>query len=466
MTIVTRFAPSPTGYLHIGGARTALYAWLHARKYEGRFILRIEDTDRERSTPESVQAILEGMSWLGLDYDEGPYYQTERMGRYADVIAELLATGHAYCCTCSRERLDGLREQQRAAGLKPRYDGHCRKLGISSDTSEPHVIRFRTPEEGAVSFDDLVRGNITVANQELDDLVIARTDGSPTYNLTVVVDDLDMGITQVIRGDDHINNTPRQIHIMKALGATPPEFAHVPMILGKDGQRLSKRHGAVSVMQYRAEGFLPDAMLNYLVRLGWSYGDQEIFTRGEMTELFDLREVHYAPAAFDPDKLRWLNQQHLIGLDPTRLERELRVRLDEAGVDAAAGPDVAETGYALRERAKTLLELVELCRPFYEDFDEYEAKAAKKHLKADALPVLQALHAGFTALQEWQEEPLHEVIAGVAEGMSIGFGKVGPPLRVALLGAAQGPDLPLVLRLLGRERVLERITRAQKHIEG
>ncbi len=466
MSIVTRFAPSPTGYLHIGGARTALFSWLHARKYEGRFILRIEDTDRERSTPESVQAILEGMSWLGLDYDDGPFYQTERMDRYAEIIQRLLDEGHAYRCTCSRERLDALRERQRAEGQKPRYDGHCRERQIGADCAGPFVVRFRNPETGNVEFDDLVRGRISFANEELDDLVIARSDGSPTYNLTVVVDDLDMGITQVIRGDDHINNTPRQVNIMRALGCSPPEFAHVPMILGSDGQRLSKRHGAVSVIQYREEGFLPEALLNYLVRLGWSHGDQEVFERGEMIELFDVREVNFAPASFDPDKLRWLNQQYLVRCPPDRLGRLLGERLGSMGVNTDNGPSPAEVGIALRERAKTLVELAELCQPFYAEFDSYDEKAAAKHLKPAAGEVLQALHDDLAALSDWDEVLLHEVIAGVAERVGVGFGKVGPPLRVALLGAAIGPDLPVVLRLLGRERVQGRISRALAYVDA
>ncbi len=465
MPVVTRFAPSPTGFLHIGGARTALFSWLHARKYEGRFVLRVEDTDRERSTQESVEAILEGMSWLGLDYDEGPFYQTQRMERYSEIIDRLLKQGDAYRCTCPKDRLDALREAQRQAGEKPRYDGRCRDQGIPADCGAPFVIRFRNPADGAVEFEDLVRGPISVANAELDDLIIARTDGSPTYNLTVVVDDLDMGITQVIRGDDHINNTPRQINIMRALQCAPPEFAHVPMILGSDGQRLSKRHGAVSVLQYREDGFLPEALLNYLVRLGWSHGDQEQFERAEMIELFDVREVNSAPASFDPEKLRWLNQQYLMRCPPDRLGRLLAERLQALGVTTGVLPEVAAVGIALRERAKTLNELAELSRPFFEDFDAYEEKAAGKHLKPAAATVLKRLRESFMALQDWDEVLLHEVIAGVAEQLSVGFGKVGPPLRVALLGAAVGPDLPVVLRLLGRETVLTRIDRAIGFVE-
>ncbi|HEC12564.1 MAG TPA: glutamate--tRNA ligase, partial [Acidiferrobacteraceae bacterium] len=303
MTVRTRFAPSPTGYLHVGGARTALFSWLHARRHGGKFVLRIEDTDRERSTDESVNAILEGMTWLGLDYDEGPIYQTHRFERYNTAIGELMAKGLAYRCDCSRERLDTLREEQMTRKAKPRYDGHCRGREVGPDV--PHVIRFRNPDDGGVVVDDRVRGKVAYDNAELDDLIIRRTDGSPTYNLTVVVDDLDMGITDVIRGDDHLNNTPRQINILRALDAEPPRYAHVPMILGDDGSRLSKRHGAVSVMQYREQGILPEALLNYLVRLGWSYGDQEIFSLDELTQLFDIKDVNKAASSFNTDKLLW-----------------------------------------------------------------------------------------------------------------------------------------------------------------
>lgn len=310
--IITRFPPSPTGYLHIGGARTALYSWLHARQHGGKFILRIEDTDLERSTPESVQAILDGMAWLGLDYDEGPYYQTQRFARYQEVIKQLMAAGHAYACACSRERLDEMREAQREAGAKPKYDGRCRALNLAE--SEHTVVRFKNPVVGEVLIEDLVKGNIVVANQELDDLVIARADGVPTYNLTVVVDDWDMGITHVIRGDDHVNNTPRQINILRALGAAVPVYAHVPMILGADGARLSKRHGAVSVMQYRDDGILPEALLNYLVRLGWSLGDQELFSMEELLTNFSIADVSKAPSAFNAEKLLWVNQEKIKGL--------------------------------------------------------------------------------------------------------------------------------------------------------
>ncbi|HEY9052427.1 MAG TPA: glutamate--tRNA ligase, partial [Gammaproteobacteria bacterium] len=360
MKIRTRFAPSPTGYLHIGGARTALFSWLYARKMGGDFILRIEDTDRERSTDESVQAILDGMTWLNLDYDEGPYYQTERFDRYKEVIQQLLDQGHAYYCTCSKERLEKLREEQMANKLKPRYDGCCRdkNLGPSDDA----VVRFKTPLEGEVVIDDQVKGRVVIKNSELDDLVIARPDGTPTYNLTVVVDDWEMNITHVIRGDDHLNNTPRQIHILNALGAELPVYAHVPMILGADGSRLSKRHGAVSVMQYRDEGYLPEAMLNYLVRLGWSHGDQEIFSREEMIEKFDIKDINKSASSFNPEKLQWLNQHYLNNLEPEHIKDLFAGYLKDHGIDPRGGPNLLEVVMLLRERSKTFVEMVQACR--------------------------------------------------------------------------------------------------------
>src|SRR5512143_3034880 len=318
MTIRTRFAPSPTGYLHIGGARTALFSWLYARRHGGTFILRIEDTDLERSTAESVNVILEGMTWLGLEYDEGPFFQTHRFDRYKEVIKQLLDDGKAYKCYCTKDELEAMREEQMANKQKPRYDGRCRHRTEPREGHE-YVVRFRNPEEGQTIVDDRVRGRVVFSNSELDDLIIARSDGSPTYNFVVVVDDMDMKITHVIRGDDHLNNTPRQINILKALGYEPPRYAHVPMILGSDGARLSKRHGAVSVMQYRDDGFLPEALLNYLVRLGWSNGDQEIFSIDEMIRLFDVSNVHTSAAAFNPEKLLWLNQHYLKTADPQRV---------------------------------------------------------------------------------------------------------------------------------------------------
>ena len=462
MTVKTRFAPSPTGYLHVGGARTALFSWLHARKHGGRFVLRIEDTDLERSSVESINAILEGMTWLGLEYDEGPFYQTQRFERYNEVIEELMDKGLAYRCNCSKERLETLREGQMQRKEKPRYDGHCRGLSIAAD--EPHVVRFRNPPDGSVVVDDLVRGRVVFRNDELDDLIIRRTDGSPTYNLTVVVDDMDMDITQVIRGDDHLNNTPRQINILQALGKPPPVYAHVPMILGDDGARLSKRHGAVSVMEYRDQGVLPEALLNYLVRLGWSHGDQEIFSLDEMVELFDINDVNKAASAFNTEKLLWLNQHYIKQDNPERLARLLSPLLGELGIDPAEGPDLVEVVKAQQERARTLVEMAAISEFFYRDFDEFDAKSAKKNLKAAARAPLERLRGALEALADWQPEPLHQLVKDVAEALELNLGKVAQPLRVALAGRAASPGIDVTLYLVGREASLRRIDRALDYI--
>lgn len=458
-TIRTRFAPSPTGYLHIGGVRTALFSWLFARHHGGEFILRIEDTDIERSTPESIQAILDGMAWLQLDHDEGPYYQMQRMDRYREVIQQLLDSGHAYRCYCSKERLDQLRESQMAAKQKPRYDGHCRDLGLD-DLSRPHVIRFRNPAEGDVTFEDQVHGLITVSNAELDDLIIARSDGVPTYNFTVVVDDWDMQITHVIRGTDHINNTPRQINILKALGADIPVYAHVPMILGEDGKRLSKRHGAVSVLQYRDEGYLPEAVLNYLLRLGWSHGDQEIFSREEMIQLFNLEHINKASAAVNAEKLLWLNQHYMKQVDPSTLEQPFSVQLDKLGVDYRVGPTLTDVIAIQAERCKTIKEMAEKSRYFFEDYKEFDEKAAKKNLKPAIKPVLESILTQLTDLPEWQPEPIHQVIIQTAEANELKLGKVAQPVRVAATGATVSPPLDMTLFLIGRDNMLNRLKKA------
>lgn len=462
MSIRTRFAPSPTGYLHIGGARTALFAWLYARKHGGKFVLRIEDTDLERSTEESVNAILEGMNWMGLDYDEGPFYQTHRFDRYEEVIQQLLDDGKAYRCSCSKERIDKLREEQMAAKEKPRYDGHCRGQNVSAD--EPHVIRFANPQEGEVVFDDLVRGSITVQNKELDDLIIKRTDGSPTYNLSVVVDDLDMKISHVIRGDDHINNTPRQINILKAMGHEAPTYAHVPMILGEDGARLSKRHGATSVIDYREMGYLPEALMNYLVRLGWSSGDQELFTLDEMISLFDVADVNKAPSTFNAEKLQWINHQYLKEDDASRIAQLLSVHLGNLGIDPSEGPKLEDVVVAQRERAQTLIELAEVSQFYYRDFEEFNEKMAKKQLRPVAAEVLQTAQAKLNALDNWNIEPIHDVIHGVAEDLGIKMGKVGTPLRVAVTGGAPSPSLDLTVYLIGKEACNRRIDKALEYI--
>ena len=462
MTIKTRFAPSPTGYLHVGGARTALFSWLYARKHGGRFVLRVEDTDLERSTQESVNAILEGMTWLGLEYDEGPFYQTHRFERYDEVIEQFLEKGLAYRCNCPKERLETLREEQMKRKEKPRYDGHCRDKFV--DPNEPHVIRFRNPMDGVVVFEDMVRGKVAFQNSELDDLIIKRTDGSPTYNLTVVVDDLDMGISHVIRGDDHINNTPRQINMLRAMGAEPPKDAHVPMILGDDGARLSKRHGAVSVMQYREQGILPEALLNYLVRLGWSYEDREHFTVDEMIECFDIADVNKAASAFNTEKLLWLNQ-HYIKVEPAeRIAHLLSVHMGDLEIDPAVGPDLVEVVEAQRERAKTLVELAEISAFYYKDFDGYNEKTAKKAFKEAAIEPLEKVKEKLATLDAWQRETLHDCIKQTVEELDIGMGKLGMPLRLAVTGGSPAPDLDLTLYLIGREATLRRIDKALTYI--
>jgi len=461
--IRTRFAPSPTGFLHIGGARTALFCWLAARATGGQFVLRIEDTDRERSTSESVQAIIDGMTWLALDHDEGPLFQSDRFGRYQEVADQLLEKGHAYRCYCSRERLDGLREKAMAAGEKPRYDGHCRDLVDPPSDIEP-VIRFRNPDEGSVVFEDRVRGRIEVANDELDDLVILRADGSPTYNFAVVIDDLDMTINLVIRGDDHINNTPRQINIYRALGAEPPEFGHVPMILGDDGARLSKRHGAVGVMAWRELGYLPDAMINYLARLGWSHGDREIFSRAELIELFRIEDVNRKASRFDTEKLNWLNQHYLREGDREQVIDELRWHLERAGLDASNGPALDDLVSVQADRVETLVELVEQSRPFFADFDEFEPGAAKKHLRPVAGEPLAKLRERLSDLVDWQPDALQDAVQATADALEIGFGKIGMPLRVALMGHGQSPGINHTLWLVGRERSLARIDQALEFI--
>jgi glutamyl-tRNA synthetase len=463
MTVRTRFAPSPTGYLHIGGARTALFSWLYARRHGGAFVLRVEDTDLERSTQESVNAILEGMAWLGLDYDEGPFYQTQRFDRYREVVGRLLDEGHAYHCYCSKEELEAMREEQRARGEKPRYDGRCRARTDVPEGVEP-VVRFRNPTEGRAIVDDLIHGPITFENSELDDLIIARSDGTPTYNLTVVVDDMDMGITHVVRGDDHINNTPRQINILRALGASTPKYAHVPMILGEDGKKLSKRQGAASVIEYRDMGLLPEAVLNYLVRLGWSHGDQEIFTLDEMVEYFDIEDVNKAASALNHQKLLWLNQHYLKTSAVEHVARHLSWHMGQQGLDPSTGPALERVVEAQRERAKTLVEMAQNSAFFYRDFDGYDEKAARKNLTAEAMPVLLAMSSELSALAEWSAAAIHGVVEALAERLELKMGKVAQPLRVACSGGSVSPPIDVTLELLGRERVLARMRRAVDYI--
>jgi glutamyl-tRNA synthetase len=456
MSVVTRFAPSPTGLLHVGGVRTALFSWLYARRRGGKFILRVEDTDRERSTEEAVRVILEGMEWLGLNTDEGPYFQTRRFDRYREVLESMLQAGTAYRCYCTKEELEALRERQLARKEKPRYTGICRERNAPRAGVEP-VVRFRNPLEGAVVVEDLVHGPVTFQNAELDDLIIARSDGSPTYNFSVVVDDMDMGITHVIRGDDHLNNTPRQINMLRALGATLPAYAHVPMILGPDGAKLSKRHGAVSVLQYEEEGYLPDALLNYLVRLGWSHGDQEVFTREEMVADFDIHDVNKAASAFNPEKLLWLNQQHMMRATPSALVPYLRAQLRRLGCDSTDQRLLEGVIVAQRERAKTMKEMAQNSRFFFVDRIDIDAKAAAKHLGGDAAQTLTRVRDRLATLPQWSAAALHTSLNDLASELQSGLGKIAQPVRVAVTGTAVSPPIDVTLELLGRERSLARI---------
>ena len=465
MSVRTRFAPSPTGYLHIGGVRTALFNWLYARHCGGTFILRIEDTDKERSTNESVQAILEGMAWMGLDYDEGPIYQSDRLERYKEVIDQLLDAGQAYRCYCTREELDKVREEQRAQGIKPRYNRHCRDQHNPERPDVESVIRFKNPLEGSVQFDDAIRGQIVISNEELDDLVITRANGTPTYNFAVVVDDIDMGITHVIRGDDHVNNTPRQINILKVLGAALPIFVHVPMIVGGDGQRLSKRHGAVSVLQYRDEGFLPEALQNYLVRLGWSSGDQEIFSLDEMISSFDIQDVNRAASAFDIDKLKWLNQHYIKVSDSAQLVSLLSDRLKDRGIDVSSGPPVDDVVSALRERAQTLDEMADKSEYFFSEFEDYDVTAAQKHLRPVARDMLADVRSRLSVVEPWSAELIHAQVMATVEDYDAKLGKLAQPLRVAVSGTAATPPIDETLLLVGKARTVDRIDRALVFID-
>ncbi|RUO49674.1 glutamate--tRNA ligase [Pseudidiomarina donghaiensis] len=458
MTVVTRFAPSPTGYLHVGGARTALYSWLVAKAAGGKFVLRIEDTDRERSTQPAIDAILEGMEWLGLNWDEGPYYQTKRFDRYNHYIDKLLAEDKAYKCYCSTERLEKMRDEQMANGEKPRYDGHCRDNPNVSGGK--FVVRFRNPQEGSVTFDDHIRGHIEFANTELDDLIIARSDGTPTYNFCVVIDDWEMNITHVVRGEDHINNTPRQINILKALGAPVPEYAHVSMILGDDGKKLSKRHGAVSVMQYRDDGYLPEAVLNYLVRLGWSHGDQEIFSVDEMIKLFRLDDVNKAASAFNTEKLNWLNQHYMKSLPVEQVVPYLQWHFTDQAIDVSKGPALERLIPLMADRVKTLKEMASQSRYFYEEFEQFDADAAKKHLRPVAREALEAVQDRLASVTSWKAESIQAAIQQTAEDLGVGMGKVGMPLRVAATGSGNSPSLDVTLELIPQEQVVGRIARA------
>ena len=459
MVVRTRFAPSPTGLLHIGGVRTALFSWLYARRHGGIFILRVEDTDRERSTPEAVQVILDGMKWLGLDADEGPFYQSQRYARYREVIQQWLGERKAYHCYCSKEELEQMRNAQLARKEKPRYDGRCRDRKEPLEGVTP-VVRFKNPVDGAVIVDDVVHGKVVFQNVELDDLIIERSDGNPTYNFCVVVDDFDMKVTHVIRGDDHLNNTPRQMNMLRAMGVEPPVYAHLPMILGPDGTKLSKRHGAVSILYYREEGYLPEALLNYLARLGWSHGDQEIFSLEEMTALFDIADVNKSASAINPDKLAWINQQHLMRLAPSQIVPELRWQLERLGIAVGEGANLAAVIAAQRERSKTLKEMAVASRFFFEAPDSYEDKAARKHLTAESAPVLERARAALAQLADWTAATIHAAVQALAEAGGLGLGKVAQPVRVAVSGGSVSPPIDQTLAILGRDETLRRLERA------
>jgi glutamyl-tRNA synthetase len=454
-----RFAPSPTGYLHIGGARTALFNYLLARKEQGTCVLRIEDTDVARSTQESVDAILDAMHWLGLSCDEGPIYQSDRFDLYKGKVQQLLAAGKAYKCYCSQEELDAKREAAMKAGGKPKYDGTCRNRTDNPDL--PYVVRFRLPDDdGVTSFVDRIKGTISIRHAELDDLILQRSDGTPTYNLVVVIDDAEMGITLVLRGDDHINNTPRQILLYQALGYPVPEFAHVPMILGADKKRLSKRHGATSVMAYREMGLLPEALVNYLVRLGWSYGDEEIFGMDDLIEKFSLDNVGKSAGVFNPDKLLWLNAHYIKTGDPQRLADLLKEFLVKKGIDPDNGPDPVAVVKSLQERAATLVEMADGAAFYYNDDVEFDDKTREKFLTADSREVFQAIIEKLGACQEFNEAGLEPAFAAVMETTGLKFGKVAQPLRAALTGGSASPGIYDVLQVLGKERALYRIKRA------
>ncbi len=465
MAIRTRFAPSPTGYLHIGGARTALYCWLFAQQKGGQYVLRIEDTDQERSTQESVDAILDSFNWLKLGWDEGPFYQTQRLDRYQEVAKQLIDNDLAYWCYCSKEELEAKREAAMAAKQKPRYDGTCRHGREPVEGIKP-VLRFKNPTEGSVVFEDLVYGRIEVSNDELDDLVILRPDGMPTYNFAVVVDDMDMNITHVVRGDDHINNTPRQINLYKALGAELPTFAHLPMILGKDGKRLSKRHGAVSVMQYFDDGYLPEALLNYLVRLGWSHGDQELFSVEEMIERFDFAHVGRGGATFDTDKLNWINGQYIKAAAPSQLVSLFKQQLAKRDISAPDDYPMEALVELLQPRSLTLAEMASNAEFFFKPLAGYDEKAANKNLKPAAIAPLQAVRAKFAAMSNWQAEPIHAAITEVVAELEVGFGKVALPTRIVTTGGTASPELDQTLALLGQTETLARIDAGIAYIEG
>ncbi len=462
-TIVTRFPPSPTGYLHVGGARTALFNWLYARHTQGRFVLRIEDTDRVRSTKESVDAIFEALEWLGIDWDDGPYFQSERLELYGEYIDKLAQAGKAYYCTCSPEKIDAMRKAAMAAGGKPKYDGTCREKGLPK--TEGAVVRFKAPLVGSTIIKDVIKGPIEFQNSELDDFVIARSDGTPTYNFVVVVDDITMGINTIIRGDDHAMNTPKQIHLYHALGSELPVYGHVPMVLGADRTRLSKRHGAMSVTAYREMGYLPEAVLNYLVRLGWSYGDQEFFHTAELIEKFSLENIGKSAGIFDQEKLQALNADHIQAMAPQKLYPHLQPFLARAGYDPGPGDYIEKIIATLNQRSKTLQEMADAAGFYFADDIEYEEKAARKFLKPAALEPVRLLAEKLTALKVFAEKPLEDVFRAVMEETGLKLGKIAQPVRVALTGRTASPGIFEIIEIIGREKVLKRLAKAVAYME-
>jgi len=455
MSVVTRFAPSPTGYLHVGGARTALYSWLYAKKNNGKFILRIEDTDLERSTPEAVQAILDGMSWLGMEGDGEIFYQTKRFDVYKNYVQQLLDKNKAYKCYLSKEALEELRAKSEETGERIDYEAENEGIEISDDS--PFVVRFRNPKSGSVKWLDVIRGDMEISNDEMDDMIILRSDGSPTYNFCVVIDDWEMGMSHVIRGEDHLINTAKQINIFEAFGAEVPTYAHCSMILGDDGKKLSKRHGAVGVMQYRDDGYLPQALINYLVRLGWSHGDQEVFTQEELFEHFDINAINNSASAFNTEKLNWMNQQYMKLLPAQEVAKHLEWHFENQGIDTSNGPDLAAIVEIQAERVKTLKEMAEISTYFYQDFDSLDEKAAKKHLRPVAKEPLTVLKQKLSEVENWQGEQIQAAINHTAEELEVGMGKVGMPLRVAATGGGNSPSLDVTLELMPKEKVLSRI---------
>ena len=457
--IRTRFAPSPTGVLHIGSVRTALFCWLYARHTNGQFILRIEDTDKERSTQDNVDAILDSLDWLGLNADEDPVFQSDRFDRYHEVANQWLESGQAYRCYCSKEELDNMRNSQKQKGEKMRYNGHCRELS-HGHSDKDYVLRFKNPLTGSVVVNDEIKGRVEFKNEELDDLIIVRSDGSPTYNFTVVVDDADMKISHVIRGDDHLNNTPRQINMFNALEVSVPRFSHIPMTLGGDGSKLSKRHGAMDIREYREQGYMPEALLNFMVRLGWSHGDKEEFSISEMIALFDIKDINQSASTFSPDKLIWLNQQYMMKEPVDSLVPLLKYQMERLGINSANGPDIDKIIKVFRERAETFEDMAKSCRYCFEDFDKIDEKAEKKHLRPIALEPLQEIYNCFKEINEWSLADIDVCIEKTVSKLNINLGKLGQPLRVAVTGGSSSPSIGLTIELIGRDRTLERLQKA------